>query len=92
MTVTISIDSMTPSSAFVRTMKRLVVLLIIAFVVLDLLFNAIGVGTDDSDQDGFHRSGFSVRTDYKTGLQYLVTPDGGIAQRMDADGHQIRVR
>lgn len=46
-----------------------------------MLANWLNWLTDDSDKNGWNRSGLSVRTDYKTGKQYLVTPKGGIIQR-----------
>ena len=46
---------------------------------------------DDSDLDKDTRSGVSIVTDYKTGLQYLATPNGGIVQRIGVDGSQIKI-
>lgn len=43
---------------------------------------------DDCDPEN-GRCGMSVKTDNLTGLQYLVTPKGGIYPRMDSDGHQV---
>jgi len=55
------------------------------FIVLLFIFNLcrrqFNWGLDDSDKDGWTRSGLEVHTDYKTGIQYLVSPNGGIIQR-----------
>lgn len=47
--------------------------------------------TDDSDKSFFKRSGLAVHTDYKTGLQYLRAPWGGVVPRLDKDGKHMRV-
>lgn len=43
---------------------------------------------DDSDKSRFDRSGLTIFTDYKTGLQYLSSGDC-IIPRLDIDGNQI---
>ncbi len=44
---------------------------------------------DDSDPlNG--RSGVAVVTDYKTGLQYLKAPGGGVTPRLTVDGEHMR--
>jgi hypothetical protein len=58
----------------------IVVLLIVA------INNAAGVGTDDCDLDAWHRCGVKVITDHKTGVQYLMAPDGGLVQRASGSG------
>jgi hypothetical protein len=62
-----------------------------AWIVITLVCNFIGVGVDDSDAGPWQRSGVSIITDHKTGLQYLSTWTGGITPRVDADGRQVRV-
>lgn len=42
----------------------------------------LAIGLDDSDKDAWHRSGVSVVTDYKTGQQYLKTPEGFLTPRL----------
>jgi hypothetical protein len=42
--------------------------------------------TDDSDSPTGEKSGLRVRTDHKTGVQYLETEDGGITPRLLQDG------
>ena len=38
--------------------------------------------SDDCDKSRWNRCGLEVKTDNKTGVQYLVTPGGGIIQRV----------
>ena len=71
---------------------KLFAMLLFLYLGLKASINLMNIATDDSDRDGFHRSGFTVQTDYKSGLQYLVTQQGGVTPRLDVDGHQIRVR
>jgi len=49
----------------------------------------VGAGLDNSDKNGFQRSGFEVWTDYGTGVQYLVTPQGHAVPRVNANGQTI---
>jgi hypothetical protein len=48
-------------------------------------FNALrfacGWGTDDSDKDGWNRSGLKVHKDAKTGIEYLSDRHGGLVRR-----------
>lgn len=59
-----------------------------AVIVFTLAFNP----TDDSDAPDGARSGVIVRTDYRTGCQYLETADGGITPRMDGSARQVGCR
>ena len=36
-----------------------------------IIANTFNLGTDDSDKNGWNRSGFTIMTDHKTGIQYL---------------------
>lgn len=64
--------------------------LIVAICVAALIASAI-TGSPKDDSDGPNaRSGVSVITDHKTGMQYLKSPGGGITPRMDTDGNQVR--
>lgn len=63
----------------------------VAQTVVNRAYNALWLGADETDDHvNYRRSGVSVVTDYGTGLQYLVTPKGGITPRMDVSGDQIR--
>ncbi len=48
----------------------------------------LGMGKDDSDS-GSKRSGMMVMTDYKTGVQYLMSPLGGLTPRLNEDGKPV---
>lgn len=67
----------------------------IYFVVLVVgwAYSASPLGRDDSDEPGWFgkRSDVKIITDYKTGLQYIVTPRGGITPRVWHDGMQIQI-
>lgn len=76
--------------------KTIGVICAIGFVIIMGLFmngaiNLVGYGVDDSDQSAFNRSGLSVHTDAKTGLQYFSTSSGGaLIPRIDSDGNHMR--
>lgn len=53
---------------------------VLVLFVVSFLLQAI-MPTDDCDRGRFDRCGMSVLTDNKTGVQYLVTSDGGIIER-----------
>ena len=61
--------------------------LVCVILAVAAIRNVAGFGIDDSDQDGWHRSGLSVHTDYKTGIQYLSDGHGGLVRR---DSSSIR--
>lgn len=48
---------------------------------LNLAGNSLGWGLDDSDQDAWNRSGLTIHTDAKTGVQYLSDGHGGMIRR-----------
>lgn len=68
--------------------KLLLIYLVVVFV-LWLWSGISGVTTDDSDTDSWHRSGFRIMTDARTGLQYLSDGKGGLILRVDATGKPI---
>mgnify|MGYP003657251889 CR=1 FL=1 len=43
--------------------------------------NYFNIGTDDSDTDGFNRSGLRIHKDAKTGKEYISTPSGALLPR-----------
>lgn len=56
-------------------------------LMLSFLFNPM----DSTDKSYWNRSGLSLYTDHKTGLQYLKAGMlGGITPRMDANGQHMR--
>lgn len=64
----------------------------VAIAIWALLNSFFAIGLDDSDRDGWHRSGATVVTDHRTGLQYLSPRGGGITPRLDEHGRQMRTR
>lgn len=66
--------------------------------LLNVILSSSGMtfGGDDSDLwvggKLVKRSGLGIVTDYKTGVQYLVMPLGGMTPRLDADGKPIVVK
>jgi len=48
---------------------------------IQALANFLDWGVDDTDQDGWRRSGLKVHTDAKTGIQYLSDGNGGLIRR-----------
>jgi len=74
--------------------------LLLAQAVIDLVEHTVDVGimvvantldvaTDNSDLNGWKRSGFRVFTDYGTAVQYLITPSGAAVPRINPDGKTI---
>lgn len=62
------------------------------FTVLFFSLVISAILKDDSDKNFFTRSGMSVYTDYKTGLQYLGGSKGGIIPRLDENGKHIKIK
>ena len=60
--------------------KKDILFIFVAFLIISLIFNALDVGIDETDKDGFNRSGFELLTDYGTGKQYLHK-NGSIIER-----------
>lgn len=55
--------------------------LLVLVIALHLGRNVFNFGIDDSDKDGFNRSGLIVHKDYKTGIEYLSDGKGGLIKR-----------
>lgn len=58
-------------------------------VIFYLLIDSLKV--DDTDKSLFIRSELGLKTDYKTGNQYLTTFWGGITPRLDKDGNIVNI-
>jgi len=58
-------------------------------IVIWFIINLFGWGTDDTDYSSWRRSGLSLHTDAKTGLQYLAK-DGALIPRLDQEGNHMR--
>jgi len=48
-----------------------------------------GWALDNTDLNGWNRSGMTLHIDYKTGVQYLSDGDGGMVPRVDKDGNLV---
>lgn len=62
--------------------SKVVTIVGIIAILGTLLRNGCAWGTDDSDQSGWHRSGLTIHTDARTGVQYFSDGHGGLCVRM----------
>ena len=69
-----------------REIKNDISIIILIILIVMLVKNQFNFGLDDSDLDGWNRSGFEILKDYKTGKEYLYR-DGIIINR--ETGEQI---
>ena len=69
-----------------REIKNDISIIILIILIVMLVRNQFDFGLDDSDLDGWNRSGFEILKDYKTGKEYLYR-DGIIINR--ETGEQI---
>ena len=69
-----------------REIKNDISVIILIILIVMLVRNQFDFGLDDSDLDGWNRSGFEILKDYKTGKEYLYR-DGIIINR--ETGEQI---
>jgi len=61
----------------------------LAVIFFDVVtFKLFQWGADSTDTDSA-RSGMAIKTDNKTGCEYLVTGNGGITPRLDREGYQM---
>ena len=65
--------------------------ILVALIIWNIVRSLLGLGLDDSDYSKHKRSGMKIYTDYKTGVQYLSAPFGGLCVRVDENGKPIRV-
>ena len=54
-----------------RGIKNDISVIILIILIIMLVRNQFNFGLDDSDLDGWNRSGFEVLKDHKTGKEYL---------------------
>jgi hypothetical protein len=73
----------------IRELGNYVLIFLVLSICLSAARNYFGWGVDDSDKSGSERSGLAVKTDHKTGVQYLSDGKGGLFVRMDAKGNPI---
>lgn len=69
-----------------REIKNDISVIILIILIVMLVRNQFDFGLDDSDLDGWNKSGFEVLKDHKTGKEYLYK-DGIIINR--ETGEQI---
>jgi len=68
-----------------------VIFLYIIAIIIQYIFNHYNIGFDDSDDFiNNKRSGFKIRTDHLTNLQYIETRKGHIIPRLDENGKHMR--
>ncbi|USD59051.1 hypothetical protein J4N45_10965 [Vibrio sp. SCSIO 43140] len=67
-----------------------VVFTLICIAIIGYVANSFGLGFDETDniEEGT-RSQLTVRTDYKSGCQYLSYRDGGLTPRLDVNGQHM---
>ena len=51
--------------------KRDLILLMVSLIIVGYIGSILNISIDDTDKDGFNRSGFQLLTDYGTGKEYL---------------------
>lgn len=54
-----------------REIKNDISVIILIILIIMLVRNQFDFGLDDSDLDGWNRSGFEILKDHKTGKEYL---------------------
>lgn len=70
----------------------LAVALSLSGIVHAIVRNTLGLSVDDCDRSAWERCGVKVITDNLSGLQYLMSPQGGLTPRLAPDGKQVRVK
>jgi hypothetical protein len=72
--------------ALERRMFRYLIIYLCVFAALTGTLSIL-LGYDETDDPANRmRSGFVIQTDYGTGVQYLVTRQGGVTPRIASDG------
>lgn len=68
--------------------KKDLTFVVIILICAQAIYAVSDIGKDDSD-NAKERSGMIVRTDYKTGCQYLESQKGGLTPRLRKDGTHL---
>ena len=63
--------------------------IIVLVVLSSFVYNLFDIAIDDTDKDGFNRSGVHLITDYGTGMQYLYR-GGALVERLDSNGNHMK--
>lgn len=70
-----------------KQIKKDLLVLYVVILLLQFAWNVLPVGRDDTD--GESRSGLTLRTDARTGCQYLESKGGGLTPRLDGNGEHV---
>jgi hypothetical protein len=76
----------------VKQLADYAMIFLVVSLVVSLARSYFGWGADDSDRSRWERSGLAVKTDHKTGVQYLSDGKGGMMVRTDAEGKPVLKR
>lgn len=72
-----------------KYISKYVIAVIIILIVTTYIDNTYNFRVDDTDKDGWNRSGLRVYVDYKTGVEYVGTSKGGLCPRVNSEGKII---
>ena len=70
-----------------KEIKKDLLRLCVIILLLQFAWVVLPVGRDDTD--GESRSGLRLRTDARTGCQYLESTGGGLTPRLDRNGKHV---
>jgi hypothetical protein len=70
-----------------KQIKKDLIGLCVFILLLKLAWAVLPIGRDDTDGDA--RSGLKLRTDARTGCQYLESRGGGLTPRLDRNGRHV---
>ncbi len=73
----------------IKAVFEVITMLIVIFGIITVILNTFSLKVDDTDFSGWKRSGLSLHTDAKTGLQYLSHRNGALIPRLDENGEHI---
>ena len=71
-----------------KQFKKDVLIAVLVVITISAIYSLLKLGKDDSDSSEI-RSNMSVRTDYKTGCQYLESSKGDLTPRIQKDGRHL---
>jgi hypothetical protein len=61
-------------------------------VCLTIIARILGACLPKDDSDGEKRSGFTIKTDARTGVQYLQNIKGHLVVRVDQSGYPVLIK
>lgn len=74
------------AEACTRGVLRVVAPILLIGLIVAYVWGNVFAGTDDTDYGRFSRSGLTIHTDAKTGVQYLSDGHGGMQVRVGTNG------